>query len=240
MFIKRFFYKILLSFRKLRGAYYKPEKIRVKIDIPYYSQFASEKIVKNFISGSSDLRNDPKWKESGAKTKEEYVIWAWNGCGMACLKMVLASRDLKQNSLVELGKKCFKYGGYVVNSDAKINNDFRNYYDGLFYAPFLKFIKKEFGVEGRIVSPMTKTDIIRALDYDQFVIASVNPQIREPNTPPLTKRGHLVLVVGYDFDSKMFYLHNPSGYYGVSQKYAEISFRNFERFFTHKGVVLDA
>lgn len=240
MLIKKLFLKIHLAFKKFQNHSYKPEKSQVKLNIPYYSQFASKKIVKDFIKGTRDVQKDPRWKESGAKTKEDYAIWAWNGCGMACLEMVLARKNLRQYSLVELSQKCFKYGGYVVNIDAKSKNDLKNYYDGLFYKPFLNFIKKEFNIEGEIVSPMIKSDIIHSLEQGQLIIASVNPQIREPKKKQLIKRGHLILVVGYDFDKKVFNLHNPSGYYGVSQKYAEISFEDFDRFFAHKGMVLTA
>jgi hypothetical protein len=42
--------------------------------------------------GTGALLDDPLWQQSGAQTVEEYAQWATNLCGMACLKMILATR----------------------------------------------------------------------------------------------------------------------------------------------------
>jgi hypothetical protein len=75
----------------------------------------------------------PKMASSGAKTIEEYVQWAGNLCGMACLKMILATRTGRAIPMLELSRKCTEYGGYTVSPTGQIK--------GLIYAPFVRFIR---------------------------------------------------------------------------------------------------
>lgn len=207
--------------------------------MPYYSQLVSSDLMDDIFSGKISASSDPRWKESGASTKEEYAIWAHNCCGIACFKMILEKKSSKKASLVELGKLCKSYGGYTDNKLAQSKNDYANYYNGLFYKPFIKFIKKEFQVDGYVVSPMVPKEIIQVLDTEKYVIASVHPGIKNPHVKPSGKKGHLILVIGYDTKKKLFYLHNPSGVYKKSQEYAEVSFSDFNRYFTRRGIIIN-
>src|SRR3990167_6800417 len=83
--------------------------------IPYFSQWESPKLVGKIIERKILARDDQKWKNSGAKSPEEYEYWSWNICGMACLKMILASKFSKNYKMIELAKKCEEYGAYVHN-----------------------------------------------------------------------------------------------------------------------------
>ena len=58
------------------------------------------------------------------------------------------------------------------------------------------------------------------------------------DTNPKTKGGHLVLMLGYDIDKKLFYFHNPSGFKKETQEYASISFSDFKKFFGYKGIIV--
>lgn len=78
--------------------------------VPYFSQWESRGLVKQIITGKIDGKDDPKWRESGAESREEYDEWSWNGCGMACLKMILASAQNKTIPLAALGKMSLRYG----------------------------------------------------------------------------------------------------------------------------------
>lgn len=148
-------------------------------------------------------------------------------CGMACLKMILAKKLGNKPKLVKLGQMCAEYGGYKVKGD-KI--------DGLHYKPFLKFIKNEFDLDGKIYSPMEIDDIISEADKEHFLIASVSAKIRDPQSTPNSKGGHLVLVVGYSVPEQTLLIHNPSGFQGKSQEYSPLSFTQFEKFFAHRGM----
>lgn len=236
-FIKKLLFQALLSAKKCLHFFKAPQTKYVKIPVPYRAQFASPELIQSFISGERSVFDDKNWRKSGARTKHEYAIWAWNGCGMSCLQMILEHKG--QNfSHAELGCMCLTYGGYVKNETAAANKDYKNYYEGLFYAPFVACIRQEFALHAQVVSPMTITEILRALEKEQLVTASVHPDIRVPDAVPTGMRGHLVLVVGYDLDKKLLFLHNPSGYYNSSQEFAEVSFSQFEKFFTHRGIVI--
>ncbi len=200
---------------------------------PYCSQFASAELVGSIVDKEIPAYADPKWQESGASTLEEYEYWAWNLCGMACLKSILDANGFIGKTLVELAKQCSEYGGYKLLADDV---------DGLFYREFVEFVSQEFGIAGEVVKELSTERIIQELASNNFVIASVHPSIRNPNAEPPRKGGHLVLVVGYDRSEKdeKLILHDPSGYYGVSQEFAPIFLKDFLKFFAGRGVVLSS
>ena len=192
-------------------------------DVPYFSQWESRELNQQILKHEIKTEDDPKWKLSGAKTKEEYAQWSWSACGMACTKMVLAHKTGDVIPIVELGKKCAEYGGYTYPLETS---------NGLIYAPYIQFMKEEFGIDAKIVAPLLIIEIVTELCKGNYVIASVSPDIRKPHVVPKTRGGHLVLVLGYDLQKKELYLHNPSGYSKSSQEFAAISFVDFYKFFS--------
>lgn len=209
----------------------KSSKIHVLHIVPYFGQWESWDLIGKILKKELSAADDPLWRKSGAKTKAEYVLWSWNGCGMACLKMILSYLKKKEYPLVTLGKICMEYGGYKPSS--KVNDLL-----GLFYAPFVTFIQKEFGLKGRVVSLFSVDETIYALDQGNVVIASVSPLIRNVNVKPSSKGGHLVLIVGYDVRRSELIFHNPSGDTKTSQEFVHISFSDFERFFANRGIIV--
>lgn len=200
-------------------------------NVPYFCQWESRDLAKKILTKQITTDDDPNWKASGAKTKKEYEAWSWSACGMACTKMILASRIGKVVPIVELGKKCAEYGGYTMPIEASV---------GLLYKPYVKFAAKEFGWKSKIVEGMSQQEIMYALSKGDFVIASVSPLIRDPKSDPKTRGGHLVLMTGYDASKQEFYLHNPSGISKSTQKYAVVSFHDFKKFFSGRGIVIQA
>ncbi len=204
-------------------------KPRVKLSIPFAPQFISTPLIEDFLSGNRDVRSDRLWRKSGASTKDEYELWTRNGCGMACLQMILLYKKKLNIPLVTLGKICEKYGGYKKNG---------NTYDGLFYAPFCHFIKQEFDLSGAVAPLLSLRRIQYELSNNNIVIASVDPNIRDINNPSKTRGGHLVVITGYDLTKKTVSLHNPSGLYNKSQIHHSISESDFNRFFAHRGIII--
>lgn len=202
MFKKIPWYLILLS-KKTGYIFYKPSINSILIDIPYFKQI-----------------------DTGSKTKSLQQLWSKNGCGMACLKMILVHELNKNIPIFKLGEKCIDYGGFIENP----KNPDR--LDGLFYKPFLNFIEKEFNLVGKIISPMVLEEIMENLITKNYVIASVNPQIRNPQSHPakIGSGGHLVLITGFDFNKKVFYIHNPSGDTKFTKPNTQISFLDFSKF----------
>lgn len=148
---------------------------------------------------------------------------------MACFKMILAHRNGVIVPLVALGKKCASHGGYSLPLEQS---------HGLRYAPFVEFANNDFGITARAKAILPIARIVSVLARFHYVIASVHPSIRHVTSRPKTKGGHLVLVVGYDLDKQLLYLHNPSGDSRASQEYVAISFKNFEKFFSHRGIIV--
>lgn len=198
-------------------------------NVPYFCQWESRDLAKKILEKQITTDDDPNWKSSGAKTKKEYAAWSWSACGMACTKMILAYRTGRIVPIVELGKKCAKYGGYTMPIESSV---------GLLYKPYRKFAAKEFDWNAKIVEGMSQREVTHALGRGDFVIASVSPLIRDPKSSPTAKGGHLVLMTGYDMSKEEFYLHNPSGTSKSTQEYAAVSFHDFKKFFSGRGIVI--
>ncbi|HSX05926.1 MAG TPA: C39 family peptidase [Candidatus Saccharimonadales bacterium] len=196
--------------------------------VPYFAQWESRGLVRQILDGTVRAEDDPAWKHSGAATRAEYAEWSWNACGMACLRMVLAHRG-QIVPLVTLCKMAVRYGCYDMPLESSI---------GLNYAPFVPFVREEFGLMARAVPVLPPVQIVYELARGNYVIASVSPAIRDPESVPQAKGGHLVLVVGYDRGTAVFYMHNPSGGSVESQAYAAVGGKDFARFYSGRGIVI--
>ncbi|RUW84413.1 hypothetical protein EOA35_36585, partial [Mesorhizobium sp. M8A.F.Ca.ET.023.01.1.1] len=119
--------------------------------VPFFSQWETPDMTLAVLADGAEaaLRRDPLWQGSGAATRDEYAVWAANVCGMACLKMILATRG-QIVPTIELARRCTGYGGYVVNEGS---------IKGLIYAPFVAFVKQEFGLEAEVMTNVATADI---------------------------------------------------------------------------------
>lgn len=200
--------------------------------LPYYSQFASRELISSIVGKLLPAQNDPNWMLSGALNPQEYELWSWNLCGMACLKSILDATHQVDFSLIELAKRCAEFGGYKI-TDKDI--------DGLFYKEFVEFIKTDFGLNGQVAAPLSIPQALEVISDDDFVIASVHPMIRDPKSTPPRKGGHLVLLTGYDLTEGegIITMHDPSGYYQKSQEFTTISLPDFDKFFANRGVIIE-
>lgn len=222
----------LLRLRQLRYALCAPKMSRksIHMDVPYFSQWESPGLNAEILSGDIRARDDPNWRRSGAVSADEYEVWSFSMCGMACTKMLLSHFGHGTQPVVALGKTCAEYSGYEMPLDQ---------HKGLLYIPFLRFLVMEFDVHARVLAPMVLEDIVVTIGKGNYVIASVSPGIRQPKSSPVQKGGHLILILGYDLDEKVLYFHNPSGTSKQSQAYARISFHDFDKFFAYRGILVD-
>ena len=78
----------------------------LRTEIPYRSQYASPELAGEIAAGRLTLAGDPRWRDAGAASVEEYARWARCGCGMACLQMILAARGEPVPPIAELGRRC--------------------------------------------------------------------------------------------------------------------------------------
>jgi hypothetical protein len=206
-------------------------KMRAKI-VPFFSQWESRDITSDVLARGAAvaLAEDPNWASSGAASIDEYVQWASNLCGMACLKMILAARTGRAVPMLELARRCTAYGGYTVSDTNQIK--------GLIYAPFIKFIRQEFSIDAEIATGITAGKIADVLQGGEFFIASVHHSIRWPDREPPMRGGHLVLVLEATADAILF--HNPSGHDVGSQEYASVPVPTFDKFFAGRGITIRA
>lgn len=177
-----------------------------------------------------DETKDPKWKTSGAKNKKEYKFWANNICGMACLKMILEKELGIKLETITLAKKCLEYRGYKIENENNVN--------GLYYKEFVRFLSKEFDLQAKVYKRLSLRKIFNEVSKNNYVIASVSRYIRDNTTENIKRGGHLVLVVGYDRENQIIYIHNPSGYYPNKQNYTQVTFKNFKKCFAKRGVIV--
>ncbi len=196
--------------------------------VPFFSQWETPDMTLAVLADGADvaLRRDPLWRGSGAETPDEYAVWAANICGMACLKMILATRG-EIVPTIDLARRCTRYGGYVV---------YEGSIRGLICAPFVTFVKAEFGLEAQVMTNVATSDIPAILARSRFFIASVSSSIRWPEREPPSKGGHLVLVTAASDDG--FRFHNPSGHTSATQANAVLSPADFDRFFANRGIAV--
>lgn len=237
--MKKIFIQIILLLKTFVFSFYKPKNTqKIFKGIPYFSQRQSSSLTDQIYNKKIDARQDPLWKKSGAKDPLEYLHWSWSICGIACLKMILQSKNHKEIPIIALAKNGLKYGFYSINQDAYDKEDYINSISDLKYKPFVKFINQTLPLHAKIINPLTLNEIIYYLDQDNFIIASVSSKIREPKSIPTKRGGHLVLILGYDLSNHTIIFHNPSGVYKKSQKYTKVSFPDFNRFFANKGIII--
>jgi hypothetical protein len=196
--------------------------------VPFFSQWETPDMTLAVLADGAEaaLRRDPLWQGSGAETLDEYAVWAANICGMACLKMILATRG-EIVPTIELARRCTGYGGYVVNEGL---------IKGLIYAPFVTFVQAEFGLEADVMTNVATADIPTILSQSRFFIASVSSSIRWPEREPPSKGGHLVLVTAASDEG--FRFHNPSGHTRATQENAVLAPADFDRFFANRGIAV--
>lgn len=199
--------------------------------MPYFSQWETAGMTTSvYAGGSSALLRDPLWKNSGADTVEEYAHWGVNICGMACLKMILSVRG-EIHPTISLARICTAYGGYVVDKeDASIR--------GLIYTPFVSFVVDCFGIAAEAMTGIDAARITTILSEWQFLIASVNSDIRFPNSSPSVKGGHLVLITAATSNAVQF--HNPSGHDASTRADVVLPLATFDRFFANRGIVVSS
>ncbi|MDR3080209.1 MAG: C39 family peptidase [Streptomyces sp.] len=203
------------------------ENISVSHEVPYYSQWESAELVPDLLSGHVKAEDDPLWRRSGADTASDYAFWSWRICGMACLRMALEYWGMKSPDLVTLAQEFLDAGAYVRRADGV---------DGLIYAPFAEYAAKRWEIEAEVHGRLTPEEIPGFLRDGKLVMLSVHPSIREPDTVPPSRGGHLVLAVGCS--PGYLQIHNPSGLPGISQRFAEVPWQALPRFFAERGVTL--
>jgi hypothetical protein len=196
---------------------------------PCYTQWESRDLVGGIIAGAVDPREDPRWRESGARDAEDYARWADHVCGMACLRMLLGWRGITPPPTLDLARRIAARGGYVETPEGGIR--------GLIYAPAVEYLREAHGIAARVVLDVTAADVAGMLAPGAAFIASVHPWIRRPEAEPPLRGGHLVLVFGVAADGALRF-HNPSGDRAETQEDVRLPPATFDRFFAGRGILV--
>jgi hypothetical protein len=195
--------------------------------VPYFSQWESAELAAQFIDGSLDLADDPRWAASGARTRAEYKYWARKVCGLACLRMILAQCGRPVPPTMALVERALAWQAFVPQGDRVA---------GLIYRPFADWVAAEYGITAEVAPDLLLEAAAEHASPDTPVIASVHPGIRWPDSEPPDRGGHLVLVTGAG--SGLLRLHNPSGIPPSGQRDALMTETDFARFYAGRGMLI--
>lgn len=198
------------------------------VDLPYFAQWESRHLVGDILAGRIRARDDPRWAKSGARTPEEYEFWSWRACGIACLRMILAGTRGETPSMIELARDLMGIGAFVRQTEGV---------KGLIYEPFARYLARQFHLRAMPIPQLSIDSALGSLRQGNLVfLASVSAMIRDSDSRPRARGGHLVLVLGvYSGD---VVLHNPSGKDVKSQSFARVPMRRFQECFAGKGVAV--
>lgn len=213
--------------RKLEDGDYK-----VQNSVKYYCQFASPELTKDILEKRISAKADPRWKEFGFLSPEEYDFWSWRACAIICLKMIIDTVLNKNEQVKDLTDEGINLGGYISHDNTGKLVD-----KGWYYKPLIALAKKHH-LHGKLFSSLSIKNICKEILNKHFVIASVNPEvIRYDKTESDTIGGHVVLVYGFRWshgECAGFYLHNPSGKIEET-RIAFIPIDIFQKAFAKKG-----
>ena len=201
-----------------------------RTEIPYRSQYASPELAGEIAAGRVTLEQDPRWREAGARDRQEYVRWARCGCGMACLQMILEARGGPVPPLAELGRRAVAYGGYEARPPRG--------FGPLIYAGFVELAAAEFGLSARVAAPLALDQLLRAVAADEVVLASVSVEIRALAAEPARRGGHLVLVIDCSADARRLCFHDPAGDRPDNTRAVWLERERFARFYAERGIAV--
>jgi hypothetical protein len=137
--------------------------------VPYFAQWESAELAQRFVDGSLPLAGDPCWAGSGARTAAEYEYWANKVCGLACLKMILASRGLPVPPMMRLVERALSWRAYIPQGDRVA---------GLVYRPFADWVAAEYVITVEVAEDLPVAAVTAAASARVPVIASVHSWIR--------------------------------------------------------------
>jgi hypothetical protein len=194
------------------------------------SQFANLSWAEMVLKDDQPIRKDLMWKESGARTIEEYERWVLSTCGMACTAMLLQFYKKGNFKTIPLARDAAKVGVYK-----KEGKDI----SAMQHRPYIKWIRK-FHCRATIYTKLSFRSISYLLSKNSLIIASVNPNINDYETAPKTQRGgHLVLITGYNKKDKMITFHNPAGFENnQTQANHTLAMKDFDMYFSGKGIAI--
>lgn len=193
---------------------------------PYESQWGDVALNAPLIEDGVDPAAHFDWRAEGYASADDYRLWARNVCGLACLRSVLGAWRNERPPMHRLVLGAQSAGALIREGEA---------IKGLYYRPFLDWVRSEFGLSGEVVEGQHADRALAEWREGRVFVASVSPEIRYPDRPNARRGGHLVLVHSVDGDRVTF--HNPSGVRDTAEN-ARLDIATFSRFFAGRGFTL--
>jgi hypothetical protein len=182
--------------------------LRLPFSVPYYAQVASPELARAIFDEGFDARLDPRWKESGAETAEEYAYWSGRACGPACVKMAVEALGGEGRSLMDWIRAGLARQGYLVEKDP-LGDPVEV---GWLHRALAELIQEA----GFQAAPQAVglDDFPGYLKEGCLLIASVSYEVGQDSQPVTRKGGHLVMVIGAGLRGDTLeevVINNPSG-----------------------------
>jgi len=183
------------------------EQITLPYDIPYYSQFASPELVHDIVNGLISARDDPRWREFGAETLQEYEFWSWKACGIASLKMAVEALGVARRSMMDWIGDGVADGGFIHEEEVVAGKP-----SGWVHRALAR-LAADSGLAADCAAGIDLGQIAALIDGGRLVIASVSYELG--TTGEISRnRGHLILLHGYSrigSQVEALLVNNPSG-----------------------------
>jgi hypothetical protein len=209
--------------------------IRLPYPVPYYAQVASPNLARAIFDEGLDARLDPRWRETGAETAEEYAYWSGRACGPACVKMCVEALGGESLSLMDWVRAGLSRGGYRIEKDSQGNP----VEVGWLHRALAELVRSA-GFQAT-PQPVTLDEFPRYLQENCLLIASVTYEIGQVAAPITHKGGHLVVVVGANLRGvvlEQIFVNNPSGRSEELRANACISAGRFQEGYSGRCIVI--
>lgn len=177
--------------------------------IPYYSQFSSPELVLDIIRGRISAEDDPRWKEFGAPSKEQYTYWSWRACGIAALKMAVEALGGPTITMMDWIEDGLAIDGFIFKEKSAATEA-----TGWLHKALAELARCG-GLKAECHAKVHSENVAKLIGRGKLVIASVSHELGEPGEITMD-RGHLVLIHGYSsLEGKVeaLLINNPSGRY---------------------------
>jgi|JFJP01.1.fsa_nt_gi hypothetical protein len=212
------------------------EIIRLPYPVPYYAQVASPELAESIFVHGMDPVQDPRWKESGAETPEEYAYWVERACGVACLKMCVEAAGGPKHPLVNWARLGLERGGYLIHHNEA---DGSSHEVGWVHHTLVK-MAQEIGLTAE-ANPASLEEIPGYLRQGKMVIASVSYEAGDDRLSITKQGGHLMVIIGVDCvdgHPQAFYVNNPSGRRAELQAGARLTVERFAAAYSGRVITI--
>jgi hypothetical protein len=209
--------------------------IRLPYSVPYYAQVASPELAGPIFARGLDARRDPRWKESGAQTPEEYAYWCWRACGPACVKMCVEALGGEKRYLMDWVRGGLSRAGYLVEKDEQ-----GQLVEAGWLHRTLADLIREASFQA-VSQPLPLEEFPHYLSEGCLLIASVSYEVGLDTGPVTHTGGHLVVVVGANLledTLEDIMINNPSGRSEELRANACIPAGRFRAGYSGRGIII--